>query len=372
MSAAKKTLVIRNGTLIDGSGKPAQRNDAIVIEGNRIKSVGALPPTFTLDDRRNVEVIDAAGQWIMPGLIDAHCHVSYGYPIVKGEGKGRGTTRPEFSTLKSARSVQKVLRCGRHQHLGAGRHLVHRCRRARRHQARPDGRPAHVRRRPHDRHLRLHRGRRAVVGRHARSLDRQAVQHRRRDGHRGAPPRQARRQFHQDGRQPLRRIADAGEGGNRRRGRRGAPPQPAGRHPLARRRLDPRRRRSRRRLDHPRRSRHRPRSRSGRQGRHADPADRDVPCRGGRARQAAKGRRRAGAARLQPHEAALRSARRTDAQGAQARHPAFGRHRHRQQFVHAPRRTARQGAGDLRQTRRLLADGGDRGGDARQRLRGRA
>ena len=41
---SKKTLVIRNGTLIDGSGNPAGRNDAIVIEGNRIKSVGALPP----------------------------------------------------------------------------------------------------------------------------------------------------------------------------------------------------------------------------------------------------------------------------------------------------------------------------------------
>jgi len=48
----------------------------------------------------------------MPGLIDAHCHVSYGYPMIKGEGKGKGTTRPEFSTLKSARSVQKVLRSG--------------------------------------------------------------------------------------------------------------------------------------------------------------------------------------------------------------------------------------------------------------------
>jgi imidazolonepropionase-like amidohydrolase len=106
------TIVIRNGTLIDGSGAAARRNDAIVVEGNRIKSVGALPPEIALDDRRNVAVIDAAGQWIMPGLIDAHCHVSYGYPTIKGEGKGRGTTRPEFSTLKAARSVQKVLRSG--------------------------------------------------------------------------------------------------------------------------------------------------------------------------------------------------------------------------------------------------------------------
>jgi imidazolonepropionase-like amidohydrolase len=108
---AQKTLVVKNGNLIDGTGKATHNNDAIVIEGNRIKSVGVLPPDVNLQDR-NVEVIDAAGQWIMPGLIDAHCHVSYGYPMIKGEGKGKGTTRPEFSTLKSARSVQKVLRSG--------------------------------------------------------------------------------------------------------------------------------------------------------------------------------------------------------------------------------------------------------------------
>jgi imidazolonepropionase-like amidohydrolase len=111
-AAARKTLLIRNGTLIDGSGNPAARSDAIVVEGNRIKSVGALPPDIHPEDHKNVEVIDAAGQWIMPGLIDAHCHVSYGYPSVKGEGKGKGPTRPEFSTLRSARSVQKVLRSG--------------------------------------------------------------------------------------------------------------------------------------------------------------------------------------------------------------------------------------------------------------------
>jgi imidazolonepropionase-like amidohydrolase len=111
-ASAKKILVVRNGQLIDGSGAPTARNDAIVIEGNRIRSVGALPPEVQPEDRKTVEVIDAAGKWIMPGLIDAHCHMSYGYPLIKGEGKGKGTTRPEFSTLKSARSAQKVLRSG--------------------------------------------------------------------------------------------------------------------------------------------------------------------------------------------------------------------------------------------------------------------
>jgi imidazolonepropionase-like amidohydrolase len=112
MSVAKKTLVIRNGTLIDGSGNLSARSDAIVVEGNRIKSVGTLPGDIHIEDRKNVDVVDAAGKWVMPGLIDAHCHMSYGYPLIKGEGKGKGTTRPEFSTLKSARSAQKVLRSG--------------------------------------------------------------------------------------------------------------------------------------------------------------------------------------------------------------------------------------------------------------------
>ena len=42
MSAATMTLAIRSGTPIDGSRKPSSRNDAIVIEGTKVKSVGAL------------------------------------------------------------------------------------------------------------------------------------------------------------------------------------------------------------------------------------------------------------------------------------------------------------------------------------------
>ena len=76
----KVTLVIRNGTLIDGMGNPATANDAIVIEGNRISSVGPLPGEVKLEDREHVEVVDASGKWVMPGLIDGHCHLSFGNP----------------------------------------------------------------------------------------------------------------------------------------------------------------------------------------------------------------------------------------------------------------------------------------------------
>src|SRR6266508_3520709 len=108
-----RMLVIRNGTMIDGSGRAPTPNDALVVEGNRIRSIGRLPESLRLDrTRTDVDVIDASGQWIMPGLIDAHTHLSYGYPQLRGEGRGRGTIRPELGVLKAAWSAQKVLRSG--------------------------------------------------------------------------------------------------------------------------------------------------------------------------------------------------------------------------------------------------------------------
>jgi imidazolonepropionase-like amidohydrolase len=110
--SGKKTIVISNGTLIDGTGSSPTRNDAIVVQGNRIKSTGRLHGDVRLEDKDNVEVINAGGQWIMPGLIDAHTHLSYGNPKVPGEARGRGTTRPEFNTIRAAWNAQKVLRSG--------------------------------------------------------------------------------------------------------------------------------------------------------------------------------------------------------------------------------------------------------------------
>ena len=111
-SQGKKTLVIQNGTLIDGSGTPPAPNQAIVIEGNRIKSIGPLPEDVRHSDRDQPQLIDAAGQWIMPGLIDGHCHLSFGFPQMPGGPSTRGTTSPGFSALRAARNAQPVLRSG--------------------------------------------------------------------------------------------------------------------------------------------------------------------------------------------------------------------------------------------------------------------
>lgn len=109
---SKKIIVIRGGTLIDGAGNAPVENQALVIEGNRIRSIGPVPADVNPADADKFEFIDAAGRWIMPGLIDAHTHLSYGHPKLPGEARGGGTTRPELNAIRAAWNAQKVLRAG--------------------------------------------------------------------------------------------------------------------------------------------------------------------------------------------------------------------------------------------------------------------
>lgn len=62
------TLVIRGGTVADGSGAPAREAD-IAIAGTRIAAVGRLGPA-----PRGAEEIDARGLLVTPGFVDIHTH----------------------------------------------------------------------------------------------------------------------------------------------------------------------------------------------------------------------------------------------------------------------------------------------------------
>ncbi len=56
-----KTLVIRNGTLIDGTGRAPVANEALVVEGNRIRSIGRLPADIRLELVINAKTVNALG-----------------------------------------------------------------------------------------------------------------------------------------------------------------------------------------------------------------------------------------------------------------------------------------------------------------------
>ncbi|HEX2139673.1 MAG TPA: amidohydrolase family protein [Woeseiaceae bacterium] len=72
LSAA--SLLIENVTLIDGTGKPPVSEAWVHVDGERITAVGRAgvrPPAAT-------ETIDAAGKFLIPGLVDMHIHLSGG------------------------------------------------------------------------------------------------------------------------------------------------------------------------------------------------------------------------------------------------------------------------------------------------------
>jgi len=101
-------LLIKNGTLIDGSRSSPSPNKVVAIEGKRITHVGSTDGSLRPQNPDDT-VIDAAGKFILPGLIDAHCHISLHQGALPGV---RYTSSAEFCTLWAAHAIGRVLRAG--------------------------------------------------------------------------------------------------------------------------------------------------------------------------------------------------------------------------------------------------------------------
>ena len=75
-----KRIVIRNAIVVDGSGKPAAGPFDIVVENDIITQITGFDPISAMAGKANrpakgdVE-IDAAGKYVLPGLIDLHAHI---------------------------------------------------------------------------------------------------------------------------------------------------------------------------------------------------------------------------------------------------------------------------------------------------------
>ncbi|MFC7960027.1 N-acyl-D-amino-acid deacylase family protein [Rhodococcoides kroppenstedtii] len=72
-------VILSGGTVFDGSGGPGVRAD-VGISGGEVRAVSSTP----LDPGPDTEVIDAAGQWVMPGFVDVHTH--YDAEVLVGPG----------------------------------------------------------------------------------------------------------------------------------------------------------------------------------------------------------------------------------------------------------------------------------------------
>lgn len=94
-------LSIENVTLIDGTGRPAKPNSCVVVQGDRIASVGGCPAWIPAGARR----IDGRGKFLIPGLMDVHVHL-------RGGGSPLETANRAPDERTGIRALQSYLYCG--------------------------------------------------------------------------------------------------------------------------------------------------------------------------------------------------------------------------------------------------------------------
>ncbi|CAN5906159.1 amidohydrolase family protein [soil metagenome] len=72
IAEGRKTIVLVGATLLDGRGGEPVADAIVVVEGNKIMAVGKRGE---IDLPAGAEVVEAAGLFLLPGLIDAHFHL---------------------------------------------------------------------------------------------------------------------------------------------------------------------------------------------------------------------------------------------------------------------------------------------------------
>jgi imidazolonepropionase-like amidohydrolase len=102
-----EVVLIDNGLVFDGTGAPAAITP--VVFDSTIRAVGPEALDWARD-RADVRRIDASGMTVMPGLIDAHCHISFDEPHSNDELFFH--RREGLAAIVAAYNARKVLRAG--------------------------------------------------------------------------------------------------------------------------------------------------------------------------------------------------------------------------------------------------------------------
>jgi imidazolonepropionase-like amidohydrolase len=100
------SYLLKNATVWDGINDEAYPGEVLVV-GNRIKTVARGKDQIAAENA--AEVIDGGGQFLMPGLVEGHCHLSFVGPH---RNQDLGEIPPEEHLLRTCRNATFILDCG--------------------------------------------------------------------------------------------------------------------------------------------------------------------------------------------------------------------------------------------------------------------
>ncbi len=103
---APRRVIIRAGRVLDVKSGNTLTAQAIVIEGDKIVSIG---PAADAKPAPGTETIDLSNATVLPGLIDAHTHLTFDPKNLGYEGLGIATPR---EALMGARNARVTLQAG--------------------------------------------------------------------------------------------------------------------------------------------------------------------------------------------------------------------------------------------------------------------
>lgn len=100
-----QTVAIKAGHLIDPASGKSSKDQIVMVENKKITAVGA-----NLDISKADEIIDLSDSWVLPGLMDAHVHMTFGLPpYVKTNSDWEMYFLKESSAYRALRGARKSI-----------------------------------------------------------------------------------------------------------------------------------------------------------------------------------------------------------------------------------------------------------------------